>query len=171
MKCDVCGIRDAVLFIQQVSESSSVEIHLCTVCARERGISTGDDKNQKIEVSLGGILSGLFNGKEPSDDQKRSCPSCGQTLQDIRKKLTAGCPECYTVFRAEILGLLRSSGAEPSYTGSLPRKLAHFQSRLTDRMALQNRLQMAISAENYEMAALYRDRLRILDEGGSGNGG
>ncbi len=170
MKCDVCGIRDAVLYIQQVSESSSVELHLCTVCAKERGITT-DDKNQKIEVSLGNILSGLFKKAAPADDPNRSCPGCGQTLQDIRKKQTAGCPECYAFFRAEILGLLRSGGAEPAYTGSLPQKLAHFQSRLTDRMALQNRLQMAISAENYEMAALYRDRLRILDEGGGGNGG
>ncbi|MDR2897851.1 MAG: UvrB/UvrC motif-containing protein [Spirochaetaceae bacterium] len=181
MKCDICGTREAVLFIQETTKSSSVELHLCTACAKERGIMTGDEKKQKIEFSLGHILSGMFtNGKEKQPELQQNCPGCGLTLPDIRKKRGAGCPECYTTFKAEILGILRSTGAAPAYTGSLPKKLAHFQSRLTDRMTLQTRLQTAISAENYEMAALYRDRLRILDEGtiggtpegafGAGNG-
>jgi protein arginine kinase activator len=80
--------------------------------------------------------------------------------------MRAGCPECYASFRSEIAAVMKNNGFEISYTGTLPRKLGYFKSPLTDRLMLQSRLEEAVRAEDYEKAAVYRDRLRILERDG-----
>lgn len=168
MKCDVCGIRDAILFVQRISNSASVELHLCSECAKQRGV-TGLEKDaeekveKKLEISLGPLLAGLLSADALLNAQKYVCPGCNQNLADLRKYKTIGCSECYTFFRSEIISLLRKEDIELSYTGELPKKLIHFRSRLTDRTSLQTKLQKAIESEDYESAALYRDRLKVFD--------
>ncbi len=165
MKCDICGEREAVLFVQQVSESASIEVHLCAECAKERGLSASGDK---VELSLGSLVSELFGGQNSSEKQKRVCPCCGTDVEDVKKSRKAGCPECYTAFRQEISAVFREAGIEAPYTGTLPKRLAGFRSVLTDRMELQVKLEKAVCAEEYEKAAVYRDRLKALEDTADG---
>ena len=158
MKCDVCRERPAVIFVQQVTKDSSIELHLCEECARERGFST---TGNKIDVSLGGLFSNVLEGASDSSGKTVSCPVCGFTLADIRRLRKAGCADCYQQFRAEIVSLLRKEGIELSYTGELPAKLEAFRTRTVDIEGLKRELQKAIEREDYEMAAYYRDRLRV----------
>ena len=163
MKCDICGIRNAVLFVQQVSANRTVELHLCAECAKERGINVA---GQNVEVAFNNLLSGLLQNPELSNQIAQSssaCPVCGRTLADLRRMKSAGCPECYTVFKSEIFSILKSHGIEGTYHGELPKKLAHFRSILTDRMMYQEKLAEAVAVEDYEKAAVYRDRLKALE--------
>ncbi len=157
MKCDVCRERPAVIFVQQVSRGSSIELHLCETCAQERGFSTIENK---IDVSLGGLFSDILDGTIDAAGQVAACTVCGYTLSDIKKHRKAGCADCYRQFGAEIISLLRRDGLELSYTGELPAKLESFQTPPVDPENLRKELQRAIEQENYEMAAYYRDRLR-----------
>lgn len=161
MKCEICGIREAVVFVQQVTSTRTIEMHLCLECARDRGISTS---GANMEVSLDNLLSGLLQEASSSvSPQNAACPVCGQTLNGLRRVKSAGCPECYTVFKSEIFSILKSSGLEGTYHGALPKKLAHFHSVLTDRMMLQSKMADAVAVEDYEKAAVYRDRLKSLE--------
>lgn len=163
MKCDICGIRNAVLFVQQVSATRTVELHLCVECAKERGINVA---GKNVEVAFNNLLSGLLQNSELANQISQpssSCPVCGKTLADLRRTKTAGCPECYTVFKSEIFSILKSHGIEGTYHGGLPKKLAHFRSVLTDRMMYQEKLAEAVAVEDYEKAAVYRDRLKALE--------
>lgn len=161
MKCDICGIHEAVLFVQQVTSTRTIEMHLCIECARARGISAG---SSNVEVTLGNLLSGIMqDSSRVYGEQNLSCPVCGKKLTDLKKTKVAGCPECYTVFKSDVFSLLKAEGLEGTYSGSLPKKLAHFRSVLTDRMMLQSKLADAVAIEDYEKAAMYRDRLRSLD--------
>jgi protein arginine kinase activator len=54
-------------------------------------------------------------------------------------------------------------GITKNYTGTLPNRLENFKSSLNDRVVLQEKLQKAIQEENYEKAAVYRDKLKMLD--------
>jgi protein arginine kinase activator len=45
----------------------------------------------------------------------------------------------------------------------LPNQIANFTSSLNDRVALQEKLNKAIQEENYEKAAVYRDKLKMLE--------
>ncbi len=163
MKCDICGIRNAVLFVQQVSATRTVELHLCVECAKERGINVA---GKNVEVAFNNLLSGLLQNSELANQISQPssvCPVCGKTLADLRRTKTAGCPECYTVFKSEIFSILKSHGIEGTYHGGLPKKLAHFRSVLTDRMMYQEKLAEAVAVEDYEKAAVYRDRLKALE--------
>jgi len=159
MKCDICRERNAVIFVQQVSKGSSIELHLCEVCAKERGFSA---TGSKIDISLGGLFSGILDSKGNSDSGDYACPVCGFTLADIRKHRRAGCADCYRQFRAEIISMLRQEGIEVSWSGSLPVKLEAFRALAPDPENLKKELARAIGREDYEMAAYYRDRLRAL---------
>lgn len=162
MKCDICGIKEAILFVRQVSSKNTVELHLCAECAKERGVSTN---NEKIEMSLGNLLSGLLD-KQNLPVKNKVCEVCGQSLTDILKYKKAGCPECYTTFTAEISDAMQKEGIEGPYTGSMPNQLLHFRSPISDRLILQNKLDDAIAREDYEKAAVYRDRLRVIEKSG-----
>lgn len=158
MKCDICRERPAVIFVQQVSRGSSVELHLCEQCAKERGYKIREDR---IDISLGGLFSEALSGdrkKEPVP----ACPECGTNLEDLRRRKQVGCASCYREFRAEINALMRSEGFEAGYTGALPEKLEAFKQTPPDPENLRRELQRAIDAEDYELAAYYRDRLRAL---------
>ncbi|HHU35780.1 MAG TPA: DNA helicase UvrBC [Treponema sp.] len=160
MKCDICRIRNAVIFVQQVSRDNSVELHLCEQCASERGFSTTQNK---IDISLGGLFSEAMDKKEKSGDPANICPVCGCTIQDIRKHKKTGCAECYRHFTAEIISLLRQDGVEYSYTGTLPEKTTPRAVKPTPEQ-IKHELHSAIERENYELAAYYRDRLKAMEQ-------
>jgi len=162
MKCDVCRERAAIIFVQQVSRDSSIELHLCETCARERGFST---ENAKIDVSLGGLFSGIMEGKNDTTGKHVQCQVCGISLSDIKKHRKTGCADCYLQFRGEIVSLLRNEGVEISYSGEYPAKLNEVKKTKMNPENLKKELQRAIEQEDYEMAAYYRDRIRAL--GGS----
>jgi len=159
MKCDLCGERNAVIFVQQVSRNSTVELHLCEACARERGFSTTENK---IDISLGSLFSGIADDKSVKGGGSPACPACGFTVADIRKKQRVGCADCYRLFRAEIVALLRGNGIEIGYAGDLPAQLEAFTPAAPDPATLEAELKKAIEAEDYELAAYYRDRLRAM---------
>lgn len=160
MKCDLCRDRTAVVFVQQVSKEGSLELHLCEICAKEQGFSTTDNK---IDITLGGLFSNLFEKKIPIEINKVvSCQICGTTFAEIKKNGKVGCSTCYQQFRSEIISYMRSEGVDISYTGSLPEKLEIFNTSKTDPASLRKELQEAIEREDYELAAYYRDRLRML---------
>ncbi|HIW37277.1 MAG TPA: UvrB/UvrC motif-containing protein [Candidatus Treponema faecavium] len=161
MKCDICGIREAVIFIQQVSASKRTDVHLCVECAKARGIN---GNTGKLERSFAGLLSEIANLRQMEAHNSRLCPVCGQSLGQIQKTGMTGCPECYSIFTAEIQSFLQQEGISGVYAGTLPKRLAHFRSALTDRIWLRTKLEESVANEDYEKAALYRDRLKALEK-------
>lgn len=159
MKCDICRERPAVIFVQQVTRGSSVELHLCEQCAKERGYKT---QGNSIDISLGGLFAGALAGSERLRETVRACPECGTALEDLRKTRRAGCASCYREFGAEIVSIMRNEGYALGYDGPLPKKLEAFQATPSDSASLKKELQKAIEAEDYELAAYYRDRIRSI---------
>ena len=67
MICDICGVRDAMVVVQQVSSSGRKEVHLCLQCAAQRGLST---HNGKLEMSLASLFESISNRMKI----QRRCP-------------------------------------------------------------------------------------------------
>ncbi|MCQ2981958.1 MAG: UvrB/UvrC motif-containing protein [Treponemataceae bacterium] len=152
MKCDICKVNDAVMMIQQRHGSEKSELHLCAECARERGIENHSDH---IESTIQRLMKD-FTEVHP-------CSVCGTTLEEVRKQRRVGCPNCYKQFGNEITLLLKKKNADAVYSGSLPRRLSIGRPVLEDRAMLQSKLDAAVASEDYEKAAVYRDRIKALD--------
>ena len=160
MKCEICGIKEAVLFVQQITFNKTKEMHICLDCAKLHGLSGN------FEIPINNLFSELLNDSGTTvKQQKAACPVCGFQLEDLQKKHRLGCPECYTFFKSEVFSLLKKSGIEGTYHGSMPKRLANFRSVLTDRMIFQEKLDKAVAEEDYEKAAFYRDKLKALHTG------
>ena len=157
MMCDICGVRDAMVVVQQVSNNVRKEVHLCLQCAAQRGLST---HNGKLEMSLAGLFDSISNNKK----NQRHCPVCGTSSGELSKHQRLGCPECYNIFNEELRHILEERGVGGTYTGSMPHRLANFKSVLVDRMQLKVKLEQSVALEEYEKAAMYRDRLKALDK-------
>lgn len=163
MKCDVCGKNEAVIHVKQIMGDQVKELHLCSECAREKGISGEEDL---IELSLSQLLTGLIDltDKYSGGEQKDVCPVCGTTIKDFRKNASVGCADCFNIFNKEIENYLENTAGQAQHTGKLPEKVVTLKTLLVDKESLREKLEIAIEQENYEQAAVLRDRIKIIEK-------
>jgi protein arginine kinase activator len=165
MKCDICGKREAVLFVHQVMGNVSTEIHLCQNCARKRGI---EQAGSGAELSLSSLFGELLK-PQADEDGKKTCPRCGLTVSDLKKHGMLGCPDCYSVFHSELIKYVRLRFPNAEYGGKLPVRLKTLRYFVVERQELKDRLQQAIEGEDYETAARIRDELTRIDSSPNGD--
>lgn len=163
MKCDGCGLRDALIHVRQMQKNGFQELHLCEECAQERGFIREED----AEVSVGDLLAGLLGGVAAPEGSPSpaACPRCGLAVSEFRKRGRAGCADCYETFAADVRRVLSQMAPRPRHAGKLPRDLAGSPAGVEDREALAAELRAAVEGEDYERAARLRDRIRDLDGG------
>lgn len=169
MLCDLCKKNQASLFVEAVGKDGKKKLNICPQCAAARGIiAPVSAPNAKNLVSLFTEFEELESKRD--EDSLRLCPVCGKSLRDIKKSQNAGCPECYEIFKSEIIEEMKKHKLYDKYTGSMPKRLSNFRNALTDRADLQAKLNQAVKQENYEKAAVYRDFLRALERGSVADG-
>jgi protein arginine kinase activator len=161
MKCEICRNNDAVIHIQQIIGTERIDLHLCEACALERGIMTSSEHG---ELSLSSLLTGLIDIRDAKEQQKSICPRCGTSWREIQERRLAGCAECYSCFSKEILALMQKSSGKSRHRGKYPRRLLAYKKILLDVMKLKEGLKEALGREDYEKAAVLRDRIKELEE-------
>ena len=161
MLCDNCHERDAVVHLTQIENNSVTQIHLCERCAAERGVET---TVAETKHPLGELLHAVQAQLVAPDDRGEACAFCGCTMADFRATGRWGCPRCYATFESSMRGLLRRLHGSSQHVGERYRAP---QSEPVGRAAqlgeLRERLRRAIEAEQFELAADLRDRIRVLE--------
>jgi protein arginine kinase activator len=175
MQCENCREREAVIHLTQIVNNSVTTMHLCEPCAAEKGVETG---STVAKFPLGDFLASLGKGgSEPAGEAGLDvpCPACGATLRDFRQTGRLGCADCYAAFEPHLRDLLRRLHGSTRHEGESYRagvvpvdRLAApvpagvvAQGRALDD--LKEALRRAIEAENFELAAELRDRIRVLE--------
>jgi protein arginine kinase activator len=164
MKCDFCE-KKATVFLTQLVEGQMRKICLCDACAKERGVT------DPTGFSLTDLLSGGIPGAGVVTKVKtptaagggRQCPSCGFTLEDLRRVRRFGCSECYATFAEEVGHMVRGMHKGISHIGKVPEGLMAMQVLHQRLEELRARLDQAIVSESYEEAAGIRDEIRNLE--------
>jgi protein arginine kinase activator len=163
MKCEVCGLKEAVIHIRQVFPSGVQETHVCEECAQEKGFSRDREDEEAQELSISNLLTGLVELQEPHNQVSRECcPRCGLTVQEFRKRGKLGCSECFPAFAVDVRAALSQMTGKTRHVGKLPRRLSSEPEVAADRERLQASLKEALEAEEYEAAAVLRDRIKEL---------
>ncbi len=164
MKCELCGKRESVVHVQQAIGNESLDIHLCEVCAHEKGISRRSDK---VDLSFTQLLTGLLDLKrdDTQAEETAECPTCGMKIAEFKKDGRLGCPDCYVSFASHIRGVHKRLSGATRHRGKLPQKLVSFKELLLDKERLKTQLTDAVGQEDYETAALIRDQIRALESG------
>ena len=161
MVCDVCKNGDAVIQLTEIEGSGVRQLHLCEKCAAERGVETtiGAAKPQ-----INNFLQTIHEQMPGAKGEPAHCSFCSSTLADFRSTGRLGCAHCYDTFESSLRDLLRrvhgnSRHIGRRYVAPLPSELPHVSSATE----LRDRLKRAIDAEQFELAADLRDKLRGIE--------
>lgn len=174
MLCEQCKQRQASVHTVRVVNGKKSEQYLCSECAHSLQISI---------PSLMEILSGLYM---PKVQEELPVCICGAHFLDFQKNGLLGCPVCYETFKAQLEPVIkRAQGGRLCHVGRRPKTAnpvaaeqapPHIQETCANHAhvekqeectRLRTELQEAVKAERYERAAELRDRLRVLEEGGT----
>lgn len=164
MLCDLCHKREAIIHITEVINDQARELHVCQKCAEAEGIK------MQQNFGISDLLSGLVEFPSFIEEEKvLKCPNCGMTYSDFRKLGKLGCGSCYTAFREVLMPLLKNIHGSGHHAGREPKKEVEAKKlkppKTEDRIAeLKDKLQKAIQSEEYEQAAVLRDKIRALEK-------
>jgi len=161
MKCEICGLKDAVIHIRQIQKDLVHELHICEDCAQEKGLLREEDS----ELPIANLLSGLLEGKDAPglSDVKELCPNCGMKAAEFRKQGRLGCPDCIVAFEKDVRVIVSQMAARPRHSGKLPQALSGEHAADAQGNAIREELRLSVEREDYERAAQLRDQLRELD--------
>ena len=171
MLCDNCGEREAAIHLTQIVNNSVTTLHLCEQCAADKGVETGASV---AKFPLGDFLASLGKSggaEQPDVAAGVACSFCGGTLKDFRETGRLGCAMCYTTFEPHLRDLLRRLHGSSQHVGERY-AAAPVAGTGEGREAgaagpeageLREQLKRAVEAENFELAALLRDKLKVLE--------
>ena len=166
MTCEDCGRRPATVRYTEAVDGHSSTWNLCEECARARGV-TGALPN--LAGPLVGMLMGLLAESvgEPElgeSSREAACSRCGTTSVDFRRTGRLGCAECYRVFRAELVPLLRRIHGSTEHRGKVPDSRSKSIESERELRRLRAELGRAVRREEYERAAELRDLIRAKED-------
>jgi protein arginine kinase activator len=162
VSCQICKVRPAKIHYTEIVNNNMVTLNLCPECAAEKGI----DVSQHDSYGLGDLVAGLIDDTvdiETDKIGKVRCPTCGYEYSDFKKIGRFGCPDCYESFEAQIVPLLRQIHGNTHHVGQPPTGMVTRTTKRRRISDLQDELNRAVEAEDYERAADLRDEIRAME--------
>jgi protein arginine kinase activator len=161
MLCDNCQERDAVVHLTRIVDNAVTQLHLCEKCAAAKGVETTLAVPQH---PLGDILQAVQQQASATSEDAAACSFCGATARDFRATGRLGCPHCYDAMEKSLRELLRRLHGSSRHVGQrYDAPVAHVDEKADSVHDLKDRLQRAVDAEQFELAAELRDRLRVIE--------
>ncbi|MDR2778776.1 MAG: UvrB/UvrC motif-containing protein [Puniceicoccales bacterium] len=178
-KCQFCG-KPATVHMTQVVNNKTTVVRMCNECAAKHGLF---DKEGLPFAMLSNLGEALFFGmKQNLPANGLICSKCGCTPMSFKETGRLGCPNCYKDLKLLIDGIIESSqkgmvhkgkysreratatqmNAVNSFTDTSARKHSNKLSMEEKLNELQEMLDAAIKAEQYEEAAKLRDEIKTL---------
>ncbi|MBN1523515.1 MAG: UvrB/UvrC motif-containing protein [Spirochaetales bacterium] len=170
MTCEICNAKEAVFHIKQIIGKDEIELHLCDKCAQLRGITKSENA---MDFSISQLLTGLVDTKtviKKNANEIQECAQCGYTLTKFKKTGVLGCSECFAVFAKQVKNYVHKIYGNVAHRGKYPSKLEAYKNYVFDVETLKEELKQAITVEDYERAALLRDRIRDMTDEVEENG-
>ncbi len=166
MLCQECKENKANVFLTKIVNGVKTEVQLCEKCAREKGEL---EFNFEPKFSLQNFFAGFLN--EPWSTPQRQqhpskvqCDNCSLTFTQFSQIGRFGCSRCYSSFGDENLQpLLRRIHGSINHGGKVPRRIGGTTRIKREIEKLRQQLQQHIQMEEYEKAAITRDKIRSLE--------
>jgi len=162
LKCDLCKKNQAQLHLTRIVKGKPYAIHMCSQCAREKGVSN-PASGIPIEQIVGASEEAAPISVEEEAGTVVACSGCGMTYQTFREEGKLGCGQCYASFEELLLPLLDRIQRDTRHAGKVPKRSASSVKMDSDIQSLRDDLSQAVAREDFEEAARLRDRIRRLE--------
>ncbi len=156
--CEICNKADSQIEISVFVEQDLVQLHICEDCATDCRLDFEALEHGTVPDFLEHVLAMDKSCKGEEIDGELACPECGMTAEEIEVTEQVGCSLCYTIFKDILAEKLPESR----------HRTVHVGKEVTDQpeesiLSLQKKLQAAVEREEYEQAAVLRDRIAELE--------
>lgn len=160
MKCQNCGKNNANVRYTQVVNGDKMELFLCDECANEMNIG------MNFDFGMNDVFSSFFDDfaglKTIAMPEITKCNSCGLTYDEFSNTGMFGCERCYDTFSNRLDGVLnRIHGSNRHLIND---KKESNKKELSELDKLKNELKDCIEKEEYEKAAVIRDKIKKLEK-------
>ena len=167
-KCDKCD-KPATHHAIEIVGGEKIESHLCDACAAEEGLSVKSAHTPINELLTNFVKvqagAGAVEEDDEADPNDPSCDECGTSFSAFRENSLLGCPHCYTAFEGPLSPLIeRAHEGARRHVGKAPRRAGVNQQRQLQLSRMRRRLDEAVKAEDFELAAQLRDDIVRLEE-------
>lgn len=163
MLCQECNENPATVHMTKIINNEKTESHLCQSCARKR-----NDFDWFAPFSINDLLGGLMDAGKSSialeKKQVAKCDKCGTDYHEFKQTGRLGCMNCYKVFEGQLTPILKRIQGGSQHMGKIPQRMGAELMIQKEIQTLKQQLQDAISKENFEDAAGFRDRIRQLEQ-------
>lgn len=152
MKCQKCGNLATFSYYENINGKEK-ELILCDKCYKNNNMNN--------------IIEYYFS----DDEIDVLCDKCGYEFDKYLKSGKFGCPNCYIKFDNEIDQILKKIHGKNRHMNlnnnklKVNKALNNEKNNTKDNIAdLKSKLERCIKEENYEEAAVIRDKLRSLEK-------
>ena len=159
--CQICATKDEVLVFHQFIGLQKHTVHICQDCALILGIEK--DKT-RIRPQVGDLFAVVLDPDGIAEKDSKICERCGCSYGELRHNGSAGCSDCYDVFKEEIIGLLRRVNVKNRHQGRLPRRLWKMKNLFIEKPALHHKLKQALKREDYMDASRIKTEIENLEK-------
>ena len=180
MKCEICHKAEAETAVTTTQDGVEKELYVCSACAASlRGAPSRNTRNSspKVSVIKGSSTTpppfveelvkatlGFMKGvAEAEENEKRVCPHCKATWEQIKESGHVGCPSCWKTFACQIRDEFLSVEFGKAHVGSAP-AIDRLPDLKSIKTVLERDLKLAIQREDYHLAALLKNKLDALGE-------
>lgn len=148
MLCEKCGKNNATVMYTQIVNGKKSKLGLCQACA----------SGESIFDNLGSLLG--FGAREAASPAV--CKGCGMTVSELSRTGRMGCGECYRTFRGQAEAMLKKIHGSSQHIEKTPmvKTEAPRKEEKDELTILREALKQAILEENFEEAAILRDKIR-----------
>ena len=176
MKCEICHKADAATVLhRKKNDGSDEELYVCKACAAHSGnegkrhrADEKKDESAKVTFAEGEpppfvenfvkAALGLVEGITGQERDKKACPGCGHTWEQIKDEKRVGCPRCYRTFAELIRTEFLTAAYGRTHVGDMPKGVVGKDSRAY----LERELKAAVRHQQFEKAAQIRRKLDAL---------
>lgn len=168
MLCQDCNKEESTVNLTQIVNNKKIILNLCKSCAEKRGFHS---PFENIPFPLADFVTGMMGITKPKGSTKGGktvseikCPSCGLSFEDLGKVGRFGCGKCYSTFEKELSSLLRKIHGSIEHRGKFPVGATDKMHEVRKERKLRDELKRAIEKEDFEQAAVLRDKINSIDE-------
>ena len=171
MLCDHCHKNEATIHMTNIINNQKTEQHLCSACATElqqAGKLSPYSSFMNDMWDNNFFTNDFFKNMVYPDNllkahQSKRCPQCGITYDEFNRVGKFGCGQCYETFNSEINPLLERIQGSSEYEGTIPSRGTNVFKAKYEVKQVRRQLDTAIQAENFEEAAILRDKIKNLE--------
>lgn len=165
MLCQKCNKNQANVHLVRMINGEKNSVWICESCAKKLSDISVSASSNMSEKAMQNLLGEFFEelGKNNVPRMDVICKNCGLTYSEFEKKNQVGCGKCYDSFKDSLDEKIIKTEQGTFHIGKVPNRSYKRVTNQTTILELKEQLRKVISKEEYEKAAIIRDKIKLLE--------